>query len=128
MLSTALFASGGAWVGLLFGLHVVEREHSVDVDDGESGRVAVHLELLGSASELQLVVQLDVGKRVSVDGSALSAHDEGVGTCGDAADHVVATDVGLLPALLVVDAVGVWQLFDVERVLFSLLLLLFLLK
>ena len=128
MLSAALFASGGAWVGLLFGLHVVEREHSVDVDDGESGRVAVHLELLGSASELQLVVQLDVGKRVSVDGSALAAHDEGVGTCGDAADHVVATDVGLLPALLVVDAVGVWQLFDMECVLFSLLLLLFLLK
>jgi hypothetical protein len=77
---------------------------------------------------LELVVQLNVRKSVSVDGSALSTYDEGVWTSGDTANHVVATNVWLLPALLVIDAVGVWQLFDMECVLFSLLLLLFLLK
>lgn len=86
------------------------------------------MKLLWSASQLELVVQLNVRKSVSVDGSALSTYDEGVWTSGDTANHVVATNVWLLPALLVIDAVGVWQLFDMECVLFSLLLLLFLLK
>lgn len=86
------------------------------------------MKLLWSASQLELVVQLNVRKSVSVDGSALSTYDEGVWTSGNTANHVVATNVWLLPALLVIDAVGVWQLFDMECVLFSLLLLLFLLK
>jgi hypothetical protein len=77
---------------------------------------------------LELVIQLNVREGVSVDGSALSTHDEGIWTCRNTANHVVATNVWLLPALLVIDTVGVWQLFDMERVLFSLLLLLFLLK
>ena len=66
------------------------------------------MKLLWSASQLELVVQLNVRKSVSVDGSALSTYDEGVWTSGDTANHVVATNVWLLPALLVIDAVGVW--------------------
>ena len=65
------------------------------------------MELLWAASQLELVIQLDVRKSVSVDGTALPTYDEGVWASGKTANHVVATNVWLLPALSVIDTVGV---------------------
>ena len=42
------------------GLGIIERHHTVDVNDAESCSITVQAHLLRSASELELVLELDV--------------------------------------------------------------------
>ena len=114
--------------GLRLDLQVVEREDAVDVDDGEARRVTIHLQLLWAASQLQLIVELDVGQGVLVHSSTHSADDERLGPSCNRANEVHAAEVRLDPSLFVINAVGIWQFFDVEGVLLARLLFLLLLQ
>jgi hypothetical protein len=84
--------------------------------------------LLRAAPEHDLVLELNVGQRELVDLATVAPDDERVRSGRDAADKVSAGDLRFLPLVHVVDLVRVWDLLNMESVLFTRFLLLLLLQ
>ena len=110
------------------GFEVVEAEDTIDINDGELGRIAIHAKLLGSASQHDLVLQLDVGQGVLVNLPTHSADDKSIRAGCDRANKVCARDLRFLPLISVIDLIGVRNFLNMEGVFLARLFLLLLLK
>ena len=130
MFSLTLHASTHSWLGcvLSVSLHIIKSKNTIDVNDWESGWVTIHVKLLWSTSQLQLILKLNIWQSIFVYCATHSSYNKGFRGCSNTANEIIAADFWLLPAISVVDSVGVWELFNMESIFFTRLLLSLLLK
>ena len=128
MLSLHLSICSSYVPGCACRLKIVKAKYTIDVNDREFGGIAVHAQLLRSASQHHFVLQLNVGESVFINLPAHSAHDKSVRPSCHRANEVGARNLRFLPFLSVVNLVRVGNFLNMEGVLLPGLLLFLLLQ